>query len=373
MKTNPLNQLAELGQSIWYDNIQRNLLQNGELAQMIEEDSLTGLTSNPSIFDKAIAHSTDYDEAITEMLHKDNQAEAITIYESLAISDIQHAADLMKPVYTRTNGVDGYVSLEVSPKLADDTEASVEEARRLFSTVNRPNLMIKIPATPAGLPAISTLIGEGINVNVTLMFSLQHYDAVAEAYIAGLETLDKSGGDLSKVASVASFFVSRVDTIFDTALDDIGTGEALKLRGKMGVANAKAAYKRFQVTFDDDRFQALAAKGARVQRPLWASTSTKNPAYSDVLYIEQLIGPNTVNTIPPSTLVKFKDHGQAALTLTQDVDEALAVIDQIKMLGVDYSALTETLQAEGVAAFAKSFESLLSSLEAKRKEILVAA
>jgi len=370
MTTSPLNQLAALGQSIWYDNIQRSLLLNGELATMIAEDSITGLTSNPSIFDKAIAHSSDYDDALADLLRENPQADAEALYESLAIRDIQTAADLMRPIYERTGGLDGYVSLEVSPTLAYDTEISISEGRRLFKTVNRPNLMIKIPATAEGIPAIATLIVEGINVNATLRFSLKDYNNVAFAYLDGLEKLDAAGGDLSKVASVASFFVSRVDTIFDKALEVVGSDEALSLRGKMGVANTKAAYQRFEEIFGSERFKALAAKGARVQRPLWASTSAKNPAYSDVLYVEELIGPNTVNTMPPNTIVAFKDHGQAEARLTQNVDEALASMEQIKALGISYTELTDTLQTEGVESFAKAFESLLASLASKREAML---
>ncbi len=367
--TSPLHQLTALGQSIWYDNIQRSLLENGGLAKMIAEDAITGLTSNPSIFDKAISKSSDYDAALTALLAENPAADVKTLYEALAISDIQAAADLMRPVYDRTDGVDGYVSLEVAPTLADDTDGTIAEARRLFKTVNRPNLMIKVPATKAGLPAITTLIGEGINVNVTLMFSLQHYDDVAEAYLAGLEKLAANGGDVSRVASVASFFVSRVDTIFDKALEAIGTDEALALRGKMGVANAKAAYRRFQQVFGGERFAALKAQGARVQRPLWASTSTKNPAYSDVLYVEELIGADTVNTMPPQTIIAFKDHGIAEPRLTRDVDAALATMEAVAALGIDYADLTETLQAQGVKAFADAFADLLDNLAAKREKL----
>lgn len=370
--TSPLHQLTALGQSIWYDNIQRSLLENGGLAKMIVEDAITGLTSNPSIFNNAISKSSDYDASLKTLLAENPDADVKTLYESLAIADIQAAADLMRPIYDRTDGVDGYVSLEVAPTLADDTDGTIAEARRLFATVNRPNLMIKVPATKAGLPAIATLIGEGINVNVTLMFSLQHYDDVADAYLAGLEKLAASGGDVSRVASVASFFVSRVDTIFDKALESIGTDEALALRGKMGVANAKAAYRRFRETFGGERFAALKARGARVQRPLWASTSTKNPAYSDVMYVEELIGADTVNTMPPQTIIAFKDHGVAEPRLTQDVDAALATMDAVAALGISYTELTETLQQQGVAAFAKAFEALLANLDEKRTQILAA-
>ncbi len=370
MTYSPLNKLAELDQSIWYDNIHRSLLKNGELARMIREDSITGLTSNPTIFEKAIAHSTDYDVEIQSFLRQDPDADAISLYEALAISDIRAAADLMRPIYERTGGRDGFVSLEVSPTLAHDTEGSINEARRLFTTVDRPNVMIKIPGTAEGLPAISTLIGEGINVNVTLMFSLQHYDNVVNAYMDGLEKLAAAGGDLSKVASVASFFVSRVDTIFDKALETISRSEALNLRGKIGIANAKATYRRFETVINSQRFQALAAKGARVQRPLWASTSTKNPDYRDVLYVEELLGPDTINTLPPVTLEAFKDHGLAKVRLTKGIDEAVAMLDQLEDLGIDYQDLTEILQTDGVNAFAKSFKDLLKTLEAKRIEVL---
>ncbi len=369
MTQSPLHQLAALGQSIWYDNIQRSLLENGGLAAMIAEDAITGLTSNPSIFDNAISKSSDYDSAIQKLLANNPNMDTVALYEALAINDIQAAADLMRPVFERTNGDDGYVSLEVSPTLAHDTEGSIIEAKRLFKTVNRPNLMIKVPATKAGLPVVTALIAEGINVNVTLMFSTRHYDDVAEAYLSGLEKLAASGGDLSKVASVASFFVSRVDTIFDNALDAIGTEDALGWRGKMGVANAKIAYNKFETLFAEDRFLALKAKGARVQRPLWASTSTKNPAYRDVLYVEELIGAQTVNTMPPATILAFKDHGIAENRLTQNVDDAFAVMTAVSDLGIDYFALTETLQTQGVDAFAKAFTALMQNLENKRKKI----
>lgn len=367
MTHNPLNQLAALGQSIWYDNVQRSLLTNGEIAQMVAQDSLTGLTSNPTIFNKAISQSADYDQSLAELLAQNPQANTLTLYEALAIADIQAAADLLRPVYDRANGADGYASLEVSPYLAHDTAASIEEARRLRQALNRPNVLIKIPATRAGLPAIATLIGEGISVNVTLMFSLHHYDDVAEAYLTGLEKLATAGGDLSRIASVASFFVSRVDTIFDKALEAIGTAEALSLRGKMGVANAKVAYRRFETIFSSDRFKALAAKGARVQRPLWASTGTKNPDYRDVFYVEELIGPDTVNTMPPVTLAAFREHGRAEAHLTQNIDGAKEIMARIEALGIDYADLTETLQAEGVTAFSQSFTTLLKTIEAKQQ------
>jgi transaldolase len=297
MPSNPLHALTALGQSIWYDNIQRSLLVNGELARMIREDYVTGLTSNPTIFEKAIAQSNDYDKVLTSLLQDSPRADAPTLYEALTVQDIQAAADLLRPVYDQTNGADGYASLEVSPLLAHDTEGSINEGRRLFQAVDRPNLMIKIPATPAGLPAIQTLISEGINVNVTLMFSLQHYEDVVDAYLAGLEAWT-GDDDLSKVASVASFFVSRVDTIFDKALEAISTTEAMALQGKIAIANAKVTYQRFESIFNSKRFQKLQERGARPQRVVWASTSTKNPHYSDVLYVEAVIGPGGVNTVP---------------------------------------------------------------------------
>lgn len=370
---NPLRQLTALGQSIWYDNISRKLLEAGDIARMIDHDNLTGLTSNPSIFEKAIGQSQDYDQSINTILQQNPDIDTKSLFEQLAIPDIQAATDLMRPIYDRTGGDDGYVSLEVSPTLANDTNGSIEEGERLFAAVDRPNLMIKIPATPAGLPAISALIGQGINVNVTLMFSLQHYDDVAEAYLQGLETLAKDRDDLSGVASVASFFVSRVDTSFDEALEANGSPKALALRGKVAIANAKAAYKRFQTVFGSDRFKALAARGARVQRPLWASTSTKNPDYRDVLYVEELIGPDTVNTMPPATIDAFRDHGVAEARLTHNMDDAAQTLEQIKALGIDYTQLTEELQVKGVDAFAKSFQSLMDTLAEKQAAIQVNA
>ncbi len=370
--TTKLQQLAALDQSIWYDNIRRALLDHGDLQALVEA-GVTGVTSNPSIFEKAIAGSADYDEAMAELVtegrslaSRPGQAE-IEIFEALAIEDIRRAADLLRPVYEGTNGVDGYVSLEVSPTLAHDTEGTIAEARRLFAALDRPNVMIKVPATPAGIPAIEALIGEGINVNVTLMFSLAHYDAVAEAYIAGLEKLAAEGGDLSKVASVASFFVSRVDTAVDRALEAMGNEELL---GKIAIANAKAAYARFQETFGGPRWEKLAARGARVQRPLWASTGTKNPLYPDTLYVDALIGPDTVNTVPPATLSAFMDHGTAAPTLEEGVAEAREQLAQLAGLGIDLLAITQKLQDEGVTSFADAFQSLLASVAEKREKLL---
>ncbi len=370
MADNPLKQIAELGQSLWYDNIERGMLETGELARLVAEDHIVGVTSNPTIFQKAITGSQAYDEQIHAILAGNPTIPVKDLYEALAIQDIQAAAEVLYPVYERTDGWDGYVSLEVSPTLAHDTEGTIAEAKRLFATVSRPNLMIKIPATEAGLPAITEVIGSGINVNVTLMFSLQNYIEVANAYIAGLEKLDQAGGDLSQVASVASFFVSRVDTLLDRLLEETGRPEARAWQGKMAIANAKAAYKKFKEIFGQERFRQLAAKGARVQRPLWASTSAKNPAYRDVLYAEELIGPDTVDTAPPATIAGLKDHGQIRLSLTEGLDEAEGVLARLKEFNLSYEEATAQLQDEGVIAFAKSFTDLLNALEEKR-EIIV--
>jgi transaldolase/glucose-6-phosphate isomerase len=359
-----LHELARLGQSIWYDNIRRALLDSGELQALVEA-GVTGVTSNPSIFEKAIAGSADYDSAMAQLVTEGKSGEEI--FEALALEDIRRTADLLRPVYDRTGGADGYVSLEVSPELAHDTEGTISEARRLFAALDRPNVMIKVPATPAGVPAIETLIGGGINVNVTLMFSLAHYEVVTEAYIAGLENLAATGGDLSRVASVASFFVSRVDTAVDQALAEIGD---VALQGKIAIANSRATYARFHEVFSGERWERLAGKGARVQRPLWASTSTKNPSYPDTLYVDALIGPDTVNTVPPATVNAFRDHGTVALTLEAGIEEANTQLARLAGLGVDLEAITQKLQDDGVAAFAKSFESLVASIAVKRERLL---
>ena len=356
--------LADLGQSIWYDHLRRALLDHGDL-QALVDTGVTGVTSNPSIFEKAIAGSADYDEALGELVTAGRSE--IEIFEALAIDDIQRAADILRPVYDETGRVDGYVSLEVSPALARDTEGTVTEARRLFAALDRPNVMIKVPATPAGIPAIETLIGEGINVNVTLMFSLEHYDAVAQAYLAGLEKLVAAGGDPSRVASVASFFVSRVDTAVDRALTAVGNENLL---GKIAIANAKVTYARFKETFSGQRWKELSERGARVQRPLWASTGAKNPLYSDTLYVDGLIGPDTVNTVPPATLNAFMDHGAIAPTLQEGVDEARQQLAQLAGLGIDLPVVARKLQDDGVASFANAFQSLMASIEEKRERLL---
>jgi len=370
MSTNALQQISAAGQAIWYDNIERTLVKEGELARMVAEDDVVGVTSNPTIFQKAISGSQAYDDQIARIVAHSPAIPVKDLYETLAIEDIQNAAQILYPVYTRTNGLNGYVSLEVSPELAHDTAGTIAEAKRLFKTVNCPNLMIKIPATAAGVPAITEVIGAGINVNVTLIFSLQNYIDVADAYIAGLEKLAAAGGDVSQVASVASFFVSRVDSLLDDMLATIGQPQALALQGKLAIANAKAAYKKFQEIFGGERFQKLAQKGARVQRPLWASTSTKNPNYRDVLYAEELIGPDTVDTMPPSTLVALKDHGQIRASLFEGLAEADGLLAQLQNFNIDYAVITQKLQDDGVASFTKSFEDLLNTLETKRRLIV---
>jgi transaldolase len=362
-----LKELRAQGQSVWLDYISRGLLRNGDLKRMVEEDGICGVTSNPTIFEKAIAGSADYDEALRELLAQGPHMDVNKLYEPLAIADIQHAADALRPVYEETGGDDGYVSLEVSPHLAHDTAATIAEARRLRNAVARDNLMIKVPATQAGLPAVEQLIAEGINVNITLMFSMAHYEAVARAYIKGLERAAKP----AKVASVASFFVSRVDTLVDRALDNIGTPEAKGLRGKIAVANSKMVYKRFEEIFHGEGFVALRHRGARVQRPLWASTSTKNPAYPDVLYVENLIGRETVNTMPMETVRAFHDHGGVpGPTIKESLDEAAAALEQLKTLGIDLGAVAEKLQEDGVKAFADSFDQLMAALERKRSSLV---
>jgi len=364
---NPLKELAGQGQSIWLDYIRRNLIRSGELKRMVEEDGIRGVTSNPTIFEKAIAGSTDYDEALGAMLARDAKAPVEQLYEPLAIEDIQMAADVLRPVYDASHGDDGYVSLEVSPHLAHDTQRSISEAKRLRAVVDRPNLMVKVPATPAGIPAIEQLIADGLNINVTLMFSMADYEAVARAYLTGLERC----AEPSKVASVASFFVSRVDTMVDKELEKNGSPEASALLGKIAIANSKVVYRRFMEIFRGEGFASLRQRGARVQRPLWASTGTKNPAYSDVLYVENLIGPETVNTLPPDTINAFRDHGKiSGAVVQQGFAEADAALAALAKLGIDLGAITAKLQQDGVAAFAASFDQLMAALEKKRQAMV---
>ncbi len=352
-----LKELAAAGQSVWLDFIRRDMVNNGELAALIDE-GVTGVTSNPSIFEKAIAGSNLYDAAIA-----DANGDALAVFESLAIDDVRDAADVLRGVYDATGGADGFVSLEVSPTLADDTEGTLADAKRLWDAVDRPNLMIKVPATPEGVVAIEELIAVGVNVNATLMFSLADYDAVAMAYVRGAERSTHPG----RIASVASFFVSRVDNKVDAALEAIGTEAALALRGKAAVANAKLAYLRYQEIFEGSTFDAARDRGAKPQRALWASTSTKNPAYSDVLYVEDLVGPNTVNTVPPATIDAFRDHGVVnPSALTTGVDAAVEHFAALADIGIDFDTITDELQVEGVASFAKAFETLLAAIDAKR-------
>ena len=367
---NAIQDAQRLGQSIWYDNVRRGLLTSGEMARLIEL-GVTGVTSNPTIFEKAIAGSTDYDEALLALDREGK--DAIETYEVLAVEDIRWAADLLRAVYDRTGGVDGYACLEVRPALAHDTDGTVEEARRLFAALERPNVLVKVPATSEGIPAIRRLIGEGVNVNVTLIFSLHTYRQVMDAYIAGLEDLARDGGDPSKVASVASFFLSRVDTAVDAILDERirqGRVELGHLLGKTAIASAKQAYRTFKDTFEGEHFASLRAKGARVQRPLWASTGTKNPSYSEVLYVESLIGPDTVNTVPPATLTAFLEHGTAAGALEGGITEANRTLDSLVAAGISLEQVTDTLLADGVKAFADSFEVLIANIEGKRTRLL---
>jgi transaldolase len=366
-----LHDLHALGQSVWLDYIRRGILDNGELEEMIRRYDLRGVTSNPSIFEQAIGDSDDYDDAF-DLLAAD-QADANEAYEALAVEDITRACDLFRGVYDESNGTDGFVSLEVSPELAHDEAGTLAEARRLWKAVDRPNLMIKVPGTEAGLPVIEQLLSEGLNVNITLLFSVQNHEQVMEAFLRGLERRMEAGQPLERVASVASFFVSRVDSAIDAQLnklaeaatDDAAKQRALSMRGKAAVANARLAYRRFQEIFSGARWERLAAAGAQVQRPLWASTSTKNPDYRDVVYVEELIGAHTVNTMPLATVEAFADHGVAKTTVDQGVDQAVADIAALRELGIDLDQVTDQLQREGVEKFAKSFRELLQSVDAK--------
>jgi transaldolase len=369
MQPNPLNQLAALGQYIWLDDIRRDLMESGELRRLIAEDGLRGMTSNPAIFEKAIAASPDYDADIRRMARDGHGAQAI--YEALSQRDVQLAADAFRPLYDRTGGQDGYVSLEVNPHLAHDTAGTMDEARRLWAAVERPNVFIKVPATSAGLPAIRQLISEGININVTLLFGLPRYRQVADAYLAGLEKRSARGRDVGRVASVASFFVSRMDALVDPRLEACLAegGEkadlARRAHGQVAIASAKMAYQIYQEIFAGDRFRPLAARGARVQRLLWASTSTKNPAYSDVKYVEALIGPDTVNTLPRETLDAYRDHGRPEVRIARDRAEARQVLAQLPQLGIEIDQVTQQLEDEGVAKFNQPFDKLLATLAHK--------
>lgn len=367
---NTIQKAMQQGQAIWLDYIRRGLLKSGEFQQLIEQ-GISGVTSNPTIFEKAIIGSTDYDEAILTLVK--TARDIGDIYEALAIEDMRTAADLLRPIYDQSSGLHGYVSLEVSPALAHDTDGTIGEAKRLFALLERPNIMIKVPATPEGIPAIRTLISDGINVNVTLIFSLHMYRQVIESYIAGLEDLGKNGGNVANVASVASFFLSRIDTVVDSLLEERmrkGQEELKNLRGKAAVANAKLAYLEFKRMVDSERFAVLRAGGARVQRPLWASTGTKNPAYSDLMYVESLIGSDTVNTMPPATINAFLDHGHVIPTLEVGFSEAEQTLADLAGAGISMESVTVKLLADGLKAFAQSFEKLMAGIEDKKTRLL---
>jgi transaldolase len=367
MPDSNLQKLSALGQSVWIDYLSRDLLRTGELARMMEEDAVVGVTSNPTIFQKAIAAGNSYDEQLKEVLDSGTE-DAKEIFLQLSSHDIGDACDLLRPVWDRTGGLDGYVSWEVDPKLAYDEAGTIAEARRLHEWLERPNLYVKIPATKPGLGAIEEMISAGRNINVTLIFSLERHKEVMEAYIRGVERLVESGGDPATVHSVASFFVSRVDTETDKRLEAKGDAVA-GLEGKLGIANAKLAYQNYLETFSTPRWQELAAKGATKQRCLWASTSTKNPAYRDVMYVEELIGPETVDTMPEETIEAFQDHGKVAVTLTEDIDSARKLFDDLRRSGIDYDDVVDTLEREGVQKFSDSFDELLEGINSKRGEL----
>jgi transaldolase len=363
----PIEQLHLLGQSIWYDNIERKLLDNGEFVGMINRGEIRGVTSNPSIFNNAIANSGDYDDALVTLAQRGLSKQEI--YEHLAVQDIKAACDLFLPLYDKSNGADGYVSLEVSPYLANDSVGTYDEAMRLWTWVDRPNLMIKIPATMAGLSAIEQSIASGINVNVTLIFSIERYKEVMNSYIAGLEQRIKDGNPIHQISSVASFFVSRIDTFVDAKLNEIDDPQSLALRGRIAVANAKMAYAVHSQVFSNKRWGELERRGGRIQRALWASTSTKDPSYSDTKYVDELIGPNTVNTLPPATLVAFQDHGTVSLTLTSNLDDALAAMNQLVELGISIEEVTSELETQGVKSFSDAFTDLLETVEIRRNAV----
>lgn len=367
---NPLKALAEFGQSVWLDYIRRSLLTSGGFDRLINEDGLRGCTSNPAIFEKAIAGSTDYATTIAD-LKKRGGANAMTIYEELAFVDIRDAADRLRRVYDATNGKDGYVSIEVSPHLARDTQETIKEARRTWATVGRPNIMVKVPGTEEGLPAIRQLLSDGISINITLLFAISRYEEVAEAYLQALEERVKNGQDVSRIASVASFFVSRIDAMVDKQLADLAKNakgdterqEYESLMSKTAIANAKLAYQNYKRIFSGPRWEALRAKGAMVQRLLWASTSTKDPKLSDVLYVDELIGPDTVNTIPPATMDAYRDHGRPSATLEKDIEGARAVMAAIAFAGISMDTVTAKLVDDGVKLFSDAFDKLLAAVE----------
>jgi transaldolase len=373
--TNPLLQLKTFGQSVWYDTVDRAQLVSGLFKRLLDEDGIVGVTSNPTIFQKSISHGDAYDEQMMQLIKAGKSTSEI--YDALVIKDITTVADMLRPIYDRTNRQDGFVSLEVSPDLAHDTEGSLSEARRLWKIVDRPNLMIKIPATPEGIPAVQQALTEGININITLIFSIESYREVVNAYISALEDRNAEGKDISHIASVASFFVSRVDTLVDQLLEDkikasSDSTEQQRLRsleGKAAIANARLVYQEFKSIFHTPRFETLKHSGAHVQRPLWASTSTKNPAYRDVLYAEELIGPDTVDTMPLETIENFRDHGRVLLTVEKDIQQAKDVITALEKVSIYYAQVTKQLQDEGVQKFADSFHELFRGLEIKKQAI----
>lgn len=374
MNANPLVRLAEFGQSPWFDFISRDIIESGELARLVKDDGLKGVTSNPAIFEKAVSSGTAYDEFIRA--NAASSKDAVDLYEKLAVRDVQDAADILREVYDATDAGDGFVSLEVSPHLAFDTEKTIAEARRLWQMVDRPNLMVKVPATPEGIPAIEQLIADGININVTLLFSQAAYRDVAHAYVAGLKRRSDAGEDVSRVASVASFFVSRIDSLVDKQIEEkLASAEGDEkerlesLRGNVAVANAKLAYQAYLEIFSGAEWEALSANGARPQRVLWASTGTKNKDYSDVLYIDELIGPDTVNTIPPATWDAFRDHGTVAQTLTDGVDEARQTLADLASAGISLDAATDQLLAEAVKLFVDPFDKMIAAVETAMNEV----
>jgi transaldolase len=368
MSKSRLHELSELGQSVWIDSLSREMIESGELERLVDEDAVVGVTSNPTIFQKALSSGDSYDDQMRELM--DGEDDDTEVFFRVAVTDVQNACDILRPTWDEGNGRDGWVSLEVDPNIAFDTEKTTEDAARLNKLVDRPNVFIKIPATEPGLKAIEDSIAAGIPINVTLIFSLERHREVAEAYISGLERFVEDGGDPSTLASVASFFVSRVDTEADKRLDDIGGHDELK--GKLAIANAKLAYQTYKEVFSGERWQKLADAGASAQRCLWASTSTKNPDYRDVLYVEELIGPDTVDTMPLETVEAFQDHGEVAPTLDQGVDEARDVLKKLEDAGIDYDDVTRVLEEEGVEKFAASFKELLEGV-AKKRDALVAA
>jgi len=378
MSSNPLRVLNSLGQSVWFDYIRRQDLVSGHIKSLIDNDGVSGITSNPSIFEKAIAGSSDYDSAIRKLVEAG--VDTPLIFETLEVEDIQTAADLFRPTYDSTEGRDGYVSIEVAPTLARDTKATIADAHRLWKKVDRPNLLVKVPGTAEGLPAIEQLLSEGININITLLFAIERYEEVAEAYLAGLEKLASNGKPLNRIASVASFFVSRIDVMVDQQLDaKLATAKSAEekqtlqwLEGKTAIANAKLAYVKFKEIFSTSRFQALAQKGARVQRMLWASTGTKNPHYSDTLYIDTLIGPDTVNTMPVPSLEAYRDHGKPATRIEEGLDESRTVMQKLAEEGIDVAAITRKLEDQGVESFTKDYQKLLASITEKRRRYAVA-